>query len=182
MRQHFRCYLFSQMHLFERVGEAKHLLLVEMITKKSADPPGARLLSTRRGRLHAGNTGEAAGGKVVCKYHGEIHLHRIVTFFADPKCRKRRNRRNDRIHGLKCSGEIAGDQRAHFLRFLVLSIVVAMAEHVGAQHDAEASPRGRNPPRGYCGTCRSASRNSPIGDRSARHRNAQGSNSLRPCR
>ena len=44
--------------------------------------------------------------------------------------------RDDGVHLLECLDEIVADQRADFLRAQVIGIVIAAAQHVGAENDA----------------------------------------------
>ena len=82
---------------------------------------------------HARNARQAAGDGVDV---GEVHGDRVVHLLPQLESREGRNRRHDRIHLLKRVREIARDQRAHLLRLQIVRVVIAVAKHVSAQHDA----------------------------------------------
>src|SRR5450756_2771268 len=62
-----------------------------------------------------------------------------MAFFADAERGRRRRRRQHGVHaGLEAGLEVALDQRAHFLRAQIISVVITGREHIGADHYAPA--------------------------------------------
>ena len=122
-----RCY-----RSFESIREAEHLLLVEMIAE-NLQPDRQAFACCAARHAHAGNARQAAGDGVNV---GQIHLHRIVHLLADSESGKGRNRARRWHPPAESVREIARDQRAHFLRFQIIRVVIAVAQHVSAQHDA----------------------------------------------
>ncbi len=82
---------------------------------------------------HARNARQTTGDGIDVR---EVHSDWVIDLLSQFKSWKRRNRRHDGIHLLQCVRKITCDQRAHLLRLHVVCIVIAMTEHVGAQHDA----------------------------------------------
>ena len=66
----------------------------------------------------------------------QIHLQRVVEFFANLERRRRRGGRDDGIHFFKRLQKIVADERADFLRAQIIRVVIAAAQNVGAQDDS----------------------------------------------
>ena len=66
----------------------------------------------------------------------QIHLHRVIYFLADLKCRSRRSRASQNIDLLETTLQIIINQLPDFLGLQVIGIVVTGRQHVGACHDA----------------------------------------------
>src|ERR1019366_991283 len=114
-------YSFLPLSFFEGVGEAEHRRFVEVLRqnlhsdRKPFGGIAARYAHARYARQTSGN------GKNVREVHGQGVVHLL----SQLESRERRDRRHKGIHLLKCVGKIARDQRAHFLRFQVVRIIVS---------------------------------------------------------
>ena len=109
-------------------------------------PTGRRVggeAARHRDRRQAGQVG--ADGEDV----RQIHLQRIVDALAEPERRRRARRHRDHVDRGEGRVVVAADQRAHLLRLQVVGVVVAGAQHVGAEHDPPldlgAEPRAARP-------------------------------------
>ena len=67
---------------------------------------------------------------------GEIHRERIIGLLADLECRGWRDGREQDIDVFECLVEVAGDERADPLGFIVIRIVITGGEDEGAEDDA----------------------------------------------
>ena len=67
----------------------------------------------------------------------QVHLHRVVAFRAELERGARRGRSHDHVAALERRGEVARDQAPDLLRLQVISVVIAVREHVGADEDPE---------------------------------------------
>ncbi len=66
----------------------------------------------------------------------QIHRQRVVDLLPQRECRRRGRRRHQHVHRLVRVVEVARDQGAHLLRLVVIRVVVAGRQRVGANHDA----------------------------------------------
>ena len=115
------------------VGDAQQAGLVERPAGQlQADRQAIRREPARHAdRRQAGQVGADR------EHVGQIHLQRIVGALAEPERRRRTRRHRDRVHvGGERDVVVAADQRPHLLRLQVVGLVVARAQHVGAEHDA----------------------------------------------
>ena len=66
----------------------------------------------------------------------QIHLDRIIRFFADVERDRRRSRAEDDVAALEREREILRDQPAQLLCFQVVRVVVAVRQNIGANQNA----------------------------------------------
>src|SRR5215467_2133270 len=122
--------------LLDDVAERKQSLFVE----RSPDQlqPERQTLTIEPGGNRNGWQSRHVHGH--SKHVVQIHLDRVARgFFANPKGRRRRGRREDRVDaGLEAVLEVPLYQRANFLRPQVIGIVIACRQHIGADHDPTA--------------------------------------------
>src|SRR3546814_4467511 len=85
---------------------------------------------------HRRNAGEVGGDRVDVV---EIHRDRIVGLAAERKRDIGRGRPEHQIDTFERATEVFVNQLADLLRLQVVRVVVAMTEHVGADHDATRS-------------------------------------------
>ena len=55
----------------------------------------------------------------------KIHLQRVLSFFAELKCRRRCGRRDDHVAAFEGGVKVFSNQRAHPLGFEIISVVVS---------------------------------------------------------
>src|SRR5471032_955433 len=86
---------------------------------------------------HAGQAGQAGRQR---EDIGQVVGHRVVGLVAEVPRDGRRDRSHDdvadRVRAVQHRLEILRDQAADFLRFQIVGVVVAVAQHIGADHDA----------------------------------------------
>ena len=66
----------------------------------------------------------------------QVHRQRVVDLLPQRERGRRRRGRYQHVHGLIRRVEVARDQRAHLLRLVVVGVVVAGRQRIGANHDA----------------------------------------------
>ena len=85
------------------------------------------------GRLSAGQPGEAHGAH---EDVGEVHRDRIVGLLARLEGRRGRRGREQEVHAAaERASEVVGDEGAHPLCLAIVGVVVAGAQHVGADEN-----------------------------------------------
>ena len=96
-------------------------------------PIGSPLFVKPQGCASAGQAGEVRRDR---EHVGEVHLQRIAHALAEAKRRDRRGRRHDDVALGERRREVVRDLAPHAQRLAVVGVVVAGAQHVGAEHDA----------------------------------------------
>ena len=115
----------------ERAGRREHPLVLEerrdeLRADRQALAPPDRQAQRRQ-------PGQADGADEDVR---QVHRHRIRGLLAGPERRGRRGRREQEIDAAgEGAPEVVGDQRPDLLRLPVVGVVVAGAQHVGADQD-----------------------------------------------
>ena len=91
------------------------------------------VLRQARGHRHTAVPGQVQRQRAQIE---QVHGQRIVDLLPEPEGRRGGGRRDQDVDALVGPVEIGGDQRAHFLRLVVVRVVVAGRQRVGADHDA----------------------------------------------
>src|SRR5215475_15038400 len=88
--------------------------------------------------LAAGDGKAGHSGKGTCNGVdvGEVHLERVVRLFAQFEGRDGRRRRDDAVNFCEGLAEVLGDERAYFLAFQIIGVVIASGKDVSAEDDA----------------------------------------------
>src|SRR5215471_293327 len=114
------------------MGEAEDSGFVEVFAQDLQADGQARL------RLAAGDT-DPRHADQIADYRidvGQIHLQRIVSFFAQLKGWRGCGGSDNRVHLAEGLFKVASQQSADSLGFQVIGIVVAGAERISSEHDA----------------------------------------------